>query len=277
MKKIVVRNKGFGDNIWAEPIVRHFLEEGEEVLIFTPYPCIFDHYPTTQLHINCPEKIFPIQENLIELKFQEKPKMHYLEAFRDQAGLVDLKLTYPRLYLSQKEKKRQIKKRYAILHHDPYGIQKLFRNTYGIEWQQVLDFIRSLGLEPIQISGEGKNLIAPWVKTKDFREVMSLIYNADLFIGLDSGPSHIAAAMDIPSVIFFGSVNPYFRHLDNKKKIFLQSPCPFAHCYHEIPNTLGQPCRLVNIHEAPPCCIHTTDQVLEAIAKVYGDPLLKSP
>ncbi|MFZ4773642.1 MAG: hypothetical protein ACOYK9_06620 [Chlamydiia bacterium] len=66
MKKIVVRNKGFGDNIWAEPIVRHFLEEGEEVLIFTPYPCIFDYYPTTQLHINCSEKIFPIQEDLIE-------------------------------------------------------------------------------------------------------------------------------------------------------------------------------------------------------------------
>ena len=100
---------------------------------------------------------------------------------------------------------------------------------------------------------------------------MSLVYNADLFIGHDSGPSHIAAALEIPSVIFFGSVNPYFRHLDNNKKVFMQSPCPFAHCYHEIPNSLGQPCRLVGHREAPPCCIHTTDQVIEAITKVYGE------
>ena len=60
-----------------------------------------------------------------------------------------------------------------------------------------------LGLEPIQISGIGENLVAPWVKTEDFRQVMSLVYNADLFIGHDSGPSHIAASMEIPSVIFF--------------------------------------------------------------------------
>lgn len=270
MKTIFVRNSGFGDNIWAEPIVRHFLAEGEDVLIFTPYPCIFDHYPTSRLYINCHEKIFPMQEYLIDLKFEEKPEVHYLEVFREQAGLPDLKLSYPHLYLSDAEKKRKIKKRYAILHLDFYEIN-IFRNSYGIDWQQVVTSIRSLGLEPIQISRDGKNLIARWVKTKDFRQIMSLCNHADLFVGLDSGPSHIATAMDIPSVIFFGSVNPHFRHLDNKKKVFIQSPCPFAHfahCYHKIPNTFGQPCPLVNFDEAPPCCIHKTDDVIKGIKKV---------
>src|SRR3989344_5360308 len=138
MKTIFIRNSGFGDNIWTEPIARHFLAEGEEVLIFTPHPCIFDHYPTSRLYLNCHEKIFPMKEPPIDLKFQEKPKMHYLEAFREQAGLPDLKLTYPRLYLSEKEKKKKIKKRYAILHLDFYGIEHMFRNSYGIEWQQVV-------------------------------------------------------------------------------------------------------------------------------------------
>lgn len=268
MKTIFVRNRGFGDNIWAEPIVRHFLATREDVLIFTPYPCIFDHYPTSQLYLNCQEKIFPMQEYPISLRFEEKPKMHYLEAFREQAGLPDLKLSYPRLYLSEIEKKKKIRKRYAILHLDFYEIKNIFRNSYGIEWEQVIASIRSLGLEPIQISKYGKNLIARWVKTEDFRQIMSLCYHADLFVGLDSGPSHIAAAMGIPSVLFFGSVNPRFRHLDNKKKVFLQSPCPFPHCYHEIPNTFGQPCRFVSLNQAPPCCIHKTDQVIEAIKKV---------
>lgn len=194
--------------------------------------------------------------------------MHYLETFRDQAGLPNLKLSYPHLYLSEREKKRKIRKPYAILHLDFYDKNNIFRNSYGIEWQQVIAYICSLGLEPIQISKYGKHLMAKWVKTQDFRQIMSLCYNADLFIGLDSGPSHIAAAMNIPSVIFFGSVNPHFRHLDSKKKIFLQSPSPFAHCYHEIPNTFGQPCRLISLDQVPPCCIHTTDQVIEAVKKV---------
>lgn len=268
MKTICVRNRGFGDNIWTEPIVRHFLAAGEDVLIFTPYPCIFDHYPTSRLYLNCHEKIFPMQEPLIDLKFEAKPKMHYLEAFREQAGLPNLKLSYPHLYLSKIEKKRKIQKPYVILHLDFYDIENIFRNSYGIEWQQVLAFIRSVKLQPIQISKYGKDLITQWVKTEDFRQIISLCYHADLFIGLDSGPSHIAAALNVPSIIFFGSVNPYFRHLDNKKKVFLQSPCPFAHCYHEIPNTFGQPCRLVGLNQAPPCCIHTTDTVINAIKKI---------
>lgn len=268
MKTIFVRNSGFGDNIWAEPIVRHFLAEGEDVLIFTSYPCIFDHYPTSRLYINCHEKIFPMQEYPIDLKFEEKPKMHYLEAFREQAGLPDLKLSYPRLYLSKTEKKRKIKTSYAILHLDFYEVENIFRNSYGINWPEVVASIRCLGLEPIQISTYCKDRIARWVKTKDFRQIMSLCYYADLFIGLDSGPSHIAAAMNIPSVIFFGSVNPHFRHLDNKKKVFLQSPCPFAHCYHEIPNTFGQRCRLVSLNQAPPCCIHKTENVIKGIKEV---------
>lgn len=268
MKTIFVRNIGFGDNIWTEPIVRHFLAEKEDVLIFTAHPCIFDHYPNSGLYLNCHEKLFPLEKNSIDLRFEETPKMHYLEAFREQAGLPDLKLSYPRLYLSKMEKKRKVRKRYAILHFDFYNVENIFRNSYGIEWQEVVTFIRSLGLQPIQISKYGKDLMAQWVKTKDFRQIMSLCYHADLFIGLDSGPSHIAAVMGVPSVIFFGSVNPHFRHLDNKKKVFLQSPCPFAHCYHEIPNTFGQPCRLIGPNQVPPCCIHKTDKVIEAIKKV---------
>ncbi|NDE63279.1 MAG: hypothetical protein EB053_02870 [Chlamydiae bacterium] len=76
MKKIFVRNNGFGDNIWTEPIVRHFLSEGEEVLIFTPFDCIFEQYPSSRLYLNCHEKIFPLNEHPIDLRFQEKPKMH---------------------------------------------------------------------------------------------------------------------------------------------------------------------------------------------------------
>src|SRR5262249_61987515 len=39
-------------------------------------------------------------------------------------------------------------------------------------------------------------------------EVKSLMSGAQLFIGNDSGPAHIAAAFGVPSVVLFGPSNP---------------------------------------------------------------------
>lgn len=265
LKKIFVRNMGFGDNIWTEPVVRYFLAKGEEVLIQTPHPYLFDHYPSPHLFVNCPDKIFPLLNWPIDLKLEENPRIHYLAGFYKQAGIVDAELSYPQLHLSEAEKKRKIPKKYALFHLEKYGNTANFRNVYGVNWTEVIQYVRSRGLEPIQISKKGENLIAPWFPTQDFREIMSLIYNSDLFIGLDSGPSHIAASMRIPSVIFFGSVNPMFRHLDRHKKIFLQNSCPFAHCYHDAPTIYGKPCRFVGKKGQPPCCIQDSHRVIQAI------------
>lgn len=264
LRKIFVQNVGFGDNIWAEPIVRHFLAQGEEVLIQTPHPSIFDHYPSSRLFVNDPEKIFPLLHWPILLKFEEHPQMHYLACFQKQAGIA-AKLSYPQLHLSEEEKKRKIPKKYAIFHLEKYNNESNFRNVYGIDWKKVVKYVQAQGLEPIQISKKGCNLIAPWFPTLNFREVISLIFNSSLFIGLDSGPSHIAASMQIPSVIFFGSVNPLLRHLDSDKKVFLQNACPFAHCYHDIPNSFGKPCRIVSKKKPPPCCIQDADRVIKAV------------
>jgi hypothetical protein len=264
MKILLVRNLGFGDTIWTEPIVRYFLAQ-EEVVIQTAHPSIFEHYPSSRLSVNCPEKMFPMSSWPILLRFEERPKMHILEGFCQASNIEDMELSYPQLHLSPSEKIRKISKDYCILHLDQFKSQLNFRNVYGINWEEVVHDLRARGLEPIQISKTGKSLVTNWLPTRDFREVMSLIYHCKLFIGLDSGPSHIAASFRIPSVIFFGSVNPEYRHLDRVNKVFLQSPCPFAHCYHELPNSFGQPCRLVKKGEKPPCCIQDTAHVLEAI------------
>lgn len=265
MKTVVVENRGFGDAIWTEPIIRHFLTQQQEVSVFTGWPCIFDNYPSNSLHVNRMEKAFPLDEPPISLRFEEKPQMHYLECYRLQAGIPDMELSPPQLYLSDREKKRNIEKPYAILHLDFYPSSSNYRNVYGVNWKKITDCLHEKGLEVWQITGKANHLVAPWVPSPDFREIMSLLYNCNLFIGLDSGPSHVAAALQIPSVIFFGSVNPRFRHLDPHKKVFLQSPCPFAHCYHEHPKQFGQPCRLVPEEGQPPCCIHDTASVIQAI------------
>ena len=42
-------------------------------------------------------------------------------------------------------------------------------------------------------------------KCKNFSELKQLVINSDLVIGGDTGPTHIAWALNIPSVTIFGS------------------------------------------------------------------------
>lgn len=279
-KIIFPQNKAFGDELWIEPIIRHFLGQGHEVMLFCNHPDIYNHYPSDQLLLNCYERLFPLPVEPIILAFHHYPKMHFLEAYRIQAGIPDMPLSLPKLYLNSAEKQRVIKKKYALFHLDFYADPKnQGRNVYNIDWEKVIAFVRSQNLKAFQISNranENNTLIAPLIPTATFRDVMSVIYNASLFIGLDSGPSHIASLFEVPSVIFFGSVNPAFRHLDKHRKQFVQSACPFAGCWHEKEGQ-GQPCHFIEREQLgrggpgiPICSVHTTETVIEAIRALGG-------
>lgn len=267
-KTFLLRNVGFGDILWSEPIVRHFLQLGHRVDVHTVHPCVYANYPSRRLDINRIENIFPLQEDPIALNLWHHPETHILDGFRRTAGVPDMPLSYPQLHLSREEKKRSIRHEYVILHLDKYDCSRNFRNIYGVDWKEVVAFLRSQHLDPIQISKRGTHLVTKWITTKDFREVMSLVHHCKAFIGLDSGPSHIAASMRIPSVIFFGSVNPFHRHIDNHRKVFLQTSCEFAHCYHK--SVPPPACRLLERKKHPPCCVYETKQVIEAIQQILS-------
>ena len=78
--------------------------------------------------------------------------------------------------------------------------------------QKFLAVARQLKLETIFIAGKGEDL-SPF---REFRrlagaplsEVKSLLSRAALFIGNDSGPAHMAAALQVPSVVIFGASDP---------------------------------------------------------------------
>jgi len=98
---------------------------------------------------------------------------------------------------------------------------------------------------------------------------MWLIAGADLFIGIDSGPSCIAVAFNIPSIIFFGQVAPEYIHPDMANVHIVSNGivCDKPRCWHETVTTTGQDCYIDK--QLPPCVQFTTEQVIDAIYDVY--------
>ncbi|HEX8357246.1 MAG TPA: glycosyltransferase family 9 protein, partial [Segetibacter sp.] len=110
------------------------------------------------------------------------------------------------------------------------------------------------------------------LKKTTIRELITLIYHSKLFIGLDSGPSHISASLGVPSIIFFGAVNPVFRHFSELfNGVFMQEKCEFNGCYHEvILDTKGPACKLVGDEGIPKCSVHSTMDVIANAQKLLA-------
>ena len=76
----------------------------------------------------------------------------------------------------------------------------------------VAEHVKTLGLEPVFIAGDGDDLSAFHgyfqVRGAPLAVVKTLLAGASLFVGNDSGPAHMAAAFGLPVVVIFGNSNP---------------------------------------------------------------------
>jgi ADP-heptose:LPS heptosyltransferase len=89
-----------------------------------------------------------------------------------------------------------------------------------------------------------------------------VIAGASLFIGADSGPSNIAVAQNIPSIILFGSVDPGRIHVDMHNIGVVTGDCDKSGCWHNNGSTTGQICHYKGTDNYLQCCNHNTAHIL---------------
>jgi ADP-heptose:LPS heptosyltransferase len=99
----------------------------------------------------------------------------------------------------------------------PYVVLHPFASAAPKAWPvqrfvEVAERLQSAGLEPMILAGPADDSSA-FSRFQVFRnaplaDVKNLMSGAELFIGNDSGPAHIAAAFGIPVVVLFGPSNP---------------------------------------------------------------------
>jgi len=275
----LMRKRAMGDVLWMEPLIRQLAATHTNVIVSTKNKDLFAHYPLP--NVRFADKLNFLEKLLFRLRaprfinlegaYEKRPRMHLLHAYQEEAGL-PLTNEYPRLYLSEAEKKMYAAETpYVVLSLDSASSRN-YRKVYGVDWAQVVTFLQSRGIRVIYAGIKAPGIPGVIHYKTSVRELVALIYNCALFIGVDSAPSHIAASLHKPSLLFFGAVNPDFRHFrDIFNGIIMQQPCEYAGCYHESANTIdGTVCRLVGDEGIPKCSVHSTAEVIVNIQKLLS-------
>lgn len=96
----------------------------------------------------------------------------------------------------------------------PYAVLHPFASALDKTWPRenflaVAKHLRDLGIESVFVGGSDDDLSAfgehACLRGASLEELKSLLAEATLFVGNDSGPAHIAAAFGRPVVVLFGS------------------------------------------------------------------------
>ncbi len=96
----------------------------------------------------------------------------------------------------------------------PYAVLHPFASALDKTWPRenflaVAKHLRDLGIESVFVGGADEDLSAfgehACLRGASLEELKSLLAEATLFVGNDSGPAHIAAAFGRPVVVLFGS------------------------------------------------------------------------
>jgi GT2 family glycosyltransferase/ADP-heptose:LPS heptosyltransferase len=254
--RIVVRRAGAqGDVIMATPILRALRRDYPHSAIVVETVCkdVLTGNPdiTDVVHqLKLLETDHVIDLNMA---YERRPMEHAIAVYAELAGV---KLQgnddwRPRLYPHDTARVVAAQRmpdagRYAIIH--PGSIEGwVGRQWPARRWPDVIANLHKRGYKTVLVGNDA----TPGMATSlDFRNVhfshfSAIMERANLFVGLDSMPFHVAQAFKIPSVVIFGSVDPMLRIVPGSKVFPVTAArcgCLGCHNWLPAPRTVTNSC-----------------------------------
>lgn len=272
-REVVVINRtgAMGDVIQLEPIMHHYWMNGYRVVLKTLpqfYSLFASHYFPVESYETF-NKAVPHRYIDLDMSYESLPKQLHMKSYFEMCGINDGRIRNAKLNYHADETIRIIKQKYVVIHIDRR--EQPHRNVEGIAWWKITEEFKKRGYLVVQI-GKNDHIELDAIQMQTLAEPMLayVIAGCDLFIGCDSGPSHIAVATGRKSILFFGSVNPKYIHA-NLAEVYVitnhwndnEPCCPLKYCWHESIGTKGQDC--IVDKEKPPCSNFNTNELIGAI------------
>jgi ADP-heptose:LPS heptosyltransferase len=268
---MITREGAGGDVISLEPVLHYYHKKGYRVVLNT-LPQFFSLFANHYFKVHHPGELddrLKYKEINLDLSYEAKPKQLHLKSYFEACGIPEseMELRAPKLNYAATEDIKLFKQKYVIFHIDRTETRNRDAET---AWWKITDYLKKKGYLCVQI-GKNEHVELDAIQLNTVAEPMLayVIAGCSLFIGIDSGPSHIAVATGRKAILFFGSVNPKYIHPDltNIRVITQHKPglyvCSKPFCWHETSGTRGEDCILDK--EQPPCISYDSNEVIDAI------------
>ena len=274
---IIKRSASMGDVILVEPILHYFHKKGYRVVLDTPenfYMLFVNHYFPVHHLKQIDGRLLPRAERYnLDMAYEAFPTQNRLKSYYQFCGIKDGEMRNPKLTVGFPiHQGTKLFQKSCIIHLE--GIRQSGRGVFGVDWENVVANLQARGYSVFQVGKRNVPLIknAIYLNTQNENFLCYAVGSADLFIGIDSGVSHIASAFNVPSILFFGNTNPEVVHVELSSKVILTNHsvdnpiCTKPFCWHTQIGVESEPCYIDA--ELPPCAKYTTNQVLNAIDKI---------
>lgn len=271
-KEVVVINRtgAMGDVIQVEPLMHYFWQKGCRVVLKTLpqfYSLFASHYFPVE-SFETFNKAVPHRYIDLDMSYESKPKQLHMQSYFDFAGIEERIMRNPKLSYFADQQLKIFKQKYVVIHIDKR--ETVHRNA-DTAWWKITDHLKLKGYLVVQI-GKNESVELDAIQMRTLAEPMMayVVSGCDLFLGIDSGPSHIAVATNRKCVLLFGSVNPAYIHADftNLRVVTNHHStdvpvCKTPFCWHDSISTVGKEC--VVDKEQPPCIRFDSAKIINAI------------
>jgi ADP-heptose:LPS heptosyltransferase len=267
---IVITRKGAaGDVIALEPLLHYYHKKGFKVVLNT-MDAFLRYFKNHYFKVHHPQELdtrTKFREINLDHSYESFPNQLHIESYYQLCGVPkeEWEIRKPKLTMDYDYRSLKLFNRYVVIHND--NRNELPRNIYGLNWEEIVQYFKSLGYDVIQIGigihDEIKNAV--FMNTPDEYLLMAIVGGASFFVGVDSGPSHIAIALGTPAIIFFGNVDSAYIHPDLSNICVIENKdvCSTPKCWHTVTGHVGQVCAVDA--KKPPCVQFDTDIVLGRI------------
>jgi ADP-heptose:LPS heptosyltransferase/GT2 family glycosyltransferase len=234
---------GIGDIVLFTPVLFALksIHPTVRITVASKFPEVFLNNPIVNTHLSL---VAPVPRDVdrqivLDPNYAEKDPIHKLCEKAIAGHVLDGR---PRLYLTAKEISHTHKwikplkdKKIIVFSYTNHRTNWHGRNWILGEAEQLVQKLVDNGYNVIEIGKDTKSTgkaSLDLVNKTSLRELMALISMADLYVGIDSLPFHIAQAFMIPSVILFGATNPESRIINPSLVYPVQHSCECKGCYH---------------------------------------------